>query len=85
MCDRCLSDFLSITTEDGSGLRTTVGRYCGHQLPPPLLTFQSRVEILLRTNLVHQHSGFLASFSFVDEGNLLNLDSVSINSTVAVI
>ena len=65
---RCLSDFVSITTEDVSGLRTVAGRYCGQQTPPPLLAMQPKVEILFAANYVHHHRGFSASFSFVDEG-----------------
>lgn len=65
---RCLSDFVSITTEDVSGLRTVAGRYCGQQTPPPLLAMQPKVEILFAANYVHHYRGFSASFSFVDEG-----------------
>ncbi|XP_046459954.1 uncharacterized protein LOC124206274 [Daphnia pulex] len=66
----CLSDFVSITTEDVSGLRTVAGRYCGQQTPPPLLAMQPKVEILFAANYVHHHRGFSASFSFVDEESL---------------
>lgn len=69
LCCRCLSDFVSITTEDVSGLRTVAGRYCGQQTPPPLLAMQPKVEILFATNYVHHHRGFSASFSFIDEGS----------------
>ena len=65
---RCLSDFVTITTEDVSGLRTVAGRYCGQQTPPPLLAMQPKVEIFFAANYVHHHRGFSASFSFVDEG-----------------
>ena len=67
---RCLSDFVSITTEDVSGLRTVAGRYYGQQTPPPLLAMQPKVEILFAANYVHHHRGFSASFSFVDEGTV---------------
>jgi hypothetical protein len=64
---RCLSDFVSITTEDVSGLRTVAGRYCGQQTPPLLLAMQPKVEILFAANYVHHLNEFLAQSSIPEE------------------
>ena len=64
---RCLSDFVSITTEDVSGLRTVAGRYCGQQTPPPLLAMQPKVEILFAANYIHHLNEFLTQSSIPEE------------------
>lgn len=65
----CLSDFIMVATEDVTGLRTIAGRYCGQQIPPPLLAMQPKVEILFTSNYAHNHRGFSASYTFIHEGS----------------
>ena len=63
---------MTVTTEDVDGLRTMAGRYCGPILPPPLLAMQSKLEITFRSNYAHHYRGFLASYTFIDEGYSCN-------------
>ncbi|XP_077538750.1 neuropilin and tolloid-like protein 2 [Haemaphysalis longicornis] len=63
----CLNDFVDISTISVSNVRQLVGRYCGVDVPVPLLTMKPRMEIIFKTNHAHERTGFFGMYQFTDE------------------
>lgn len=63
----CLNDFVDISTISVTNVRQLVGRYCGTEVPVPLLTMKPRMEIIFKTNHANERTGFFGMFQFTDE------------------
>jgi len=63
----CLNDYLEINTVDVRGQRTFLGRFCGMQLPGPILVLHPTAELVFRSNHAVHSTGFVATYEFVDE------------------
>ncbi|KAH7948110.1 hypothetical protein HPB52_018645 [Rhipicephalus sanguineus] len=63
----CLNDFVDISTISVTNVRQLVGRYCGVEVPVPLLTMKPRMEIIFKTNHAHERTGFFGMYQFTDE------------------
>ncbi|CAN7936882.1 unnamed protein product [Ixodes hexagonus] len=63
----CLNDFVDISTISVTNVRQLVGRYCGTDVPVPLLTMKPRMEIIFKTNHANERTGFFGMFEFTDE------------------
>ncbi|KAL1481009.1 hypothetical protein MTO96_050553, partial [Rhipicephalus appendiculatus] len=73
----CLNDFVDISTISVTNVRQLVGRYCGVEVPVPLLTMKPRMEIIFKTNHAHERTGFYGMYQFTDESKGYSLERVS--------
>lgn len=70
----CGYDYVSIfdnNTENGMG--GLMGKYCGHKIPPMLLSSSNIVTVIFITDISLNHDGFTFTYTFVPENNGKNL------------
>ncbi|KAI1301813.1 CUB domain-containing protein 2 [Halotydeus destructor] len=63
----CLKDYIDISTVTAFNVKKLIGRYCGKEVPSPLLSMHPRAEIIFKSNHVVNNQGFHAMYNFIDE------------------
>ncbi|RZC32589.1 cubilin, partial [Asbolus verrucosus] len=67
----CTYDYVEIfenNTETGTG--TSIGKYCGQNKPPTMLTTSNIITIVFCTDNTFSLEGFLATYTFMTESNV---------------
>ncbi|XP_023215452.1 membrane frizzled-related protein-like [Centruroides sculpturatus] len=63
----CLTDYVDISSITFFNVKELIGRYCGSEIPTPMITMHPRAEIIFRTNHIIHHRGFHGIYEFKDE------------------
>ncbi|CAG7822474.1 unnamed protein product [Allacma fusca] len=64
----CLSDYIDLDIYDLRDRMTLHKRFCGSTLPSTLTVLHPKAKLVFRSNHAVHHRGFLASYTFVEEG-----------------
>ncbi|XP_076336141.1 tolloid-like protein 2 isoform X2 [Tachypleus tridentatus] len=65
--DGCLTDYVDISTITVFNVKQLMGRYCGSDIPSPLVSMHPQVEIIFRSNHAAQFRGFHGEYEFKNE------------------
>ena len=52
------------------GTKRFLGRYCGTEVPSPLLSMHPQVEMIFTSNHAVSGRGFFGTYEFIDESEL---------------
>ncbi|KAF6333562.1 membrane frizzled-related protein [Rhinolophus ferrumequinum] len=60
--DECKFDYVEVYETSNSGALGLLGRFCGAELPPPLISLHRRLAVLFRTDHGFSSGGFSATY-----------------------
>ncbi|XP_060536860.1 cubilin [Cylas formicarius] len=66
----CTYDYVQIFDNATEGLGGLMGKYCGHTLPPVMLSTSNIMTITFISDTTISSEGFLASYTFIKETNV---------------
>ena len=58
---------MDIFTIDPLGMKHPEDRFCGDDIPEPLVSIQSRVELVFKSDYAGTNKGFVGKYEFVEE------------------
>ena len=72
---RCLFDYVDIFTIDPFGMKHPEDRFCGQDIPEPLVSIHNKVELVFKSDYAGSNKGFVGHYKFVEESKSILSDS----------
>lgn len=63
----CQFDFVDIFGVDHMGFKTLMNRFCGAEMPPPIMSIQPKVEMFFKSDYTKSLRGFLGHYEFLND------------------